>query len=179
MLPVDLEEMLVREADELLSRARNLEGPLPQDPIILQLRDKAVALTNEGRNLRVRQTLASKAPTEGYLDYLRDQQVVEIRRGGTARNLSEGHKGRPDYLQEYTVWDVTKTPQVPLWYAHFHYDKAGAQFDEFIKAHLKTPEQRNLGLQWQRAQAEAGAGVESIWRGNIGRPMASLHFAGV
>lgn len=179
MLPVDLEEMLVREADELLNRARTLERPLPQDPIILQLRDKAAALTNEGRNLRVRQTLASKTPTEGYLDYLRDQQVVEIRRGGTARNLNEGHKGRPDYLQEYTVWDVTKTPQVPLWYAHFHYDKAGAQFDEFIKAHLKTPEQRNLGLQWQRAQAEAGAGVESIWRGNIGRPMASLHFAGV
>jgi hypothetical protein len=177
MLPVDLEEMLAREAEELLERARTIGTLVPRDPILAQLRTQAASLTTQGRNLRVRQTLASQTPTEGYLDYLREQQLVEIRKGEPARNLNAGQKGRPDYLQEYVVWDVSKTPQQLLWYAHFHYDKAGARFDEFIKAHLKIPEQRNLGLQWQRAQAEAGASVDPIWRGNIGRPLANRHFA--
>lgn len=177
MLPVDLQEMLTREADELLDRARTLGTLVPQDPILAPLRTQAANLTTQGRNLRVRQTLASQTPTEGYLDYLREQQVVEIRKSAQPRNLNEGRKGRPDFLQEYEVWDLSKTPPQPLWYAHFHYDKAGARFDEFIKAHLKTPEQRNLGLQWQQTQAQTGAPVEPIWRGNIGRPLANRHFA--
>jgi hypothetical protein len=179
MLPVDLEHLLVSEAAELNLRANRLERVDPTEDLVRQLRAKAMELTIKGRNLRIRQTLASKTPTEGYLDYLREQRVVEIRKGEPARNLNEGKKGRADYLQEYVVEDLTQTPPATLWYAHFHYDKAGAQFDEFIKAHLKIPEQRNLGLQWQVAQAQAGAAVDPIWRGNIGRALATRHFAGV
>ncbi|WP_439854585.1 dermonecrotic toxin domain-containing protein [Pseudomonas yamanorum] len=179
MLPVDLEHLLVSEAAELNLRANRLERLDPTEDLVRLLRAKAAELTIKGRNLRIRQTLVSKTPTEGYLDYLREQRVVDIRKGEPARNLNEGKKGRADFLQEYVVQDLTQTPPVPLWYAHFHYDKAGAQFDEFIKAHLKIPEQRNLGLQWQVAQAQAGATVDPIWRGNIGRPLATRHFAGV
>ena len=179
MLPVDLEHLLVSEAAELNLRANRLERLDPTEDLVRQLRAKAAELTIKGRNLRIRQTLASKTPTEGYLDYLREQRVVEIRKGEPARNLNEGKKGRADFLQEYVIQDLTQTPPATLWYAHFHYDKAGAQFDEFIKAHLKIPEQRNLGLQWQVAQAQAGAAVDPIWRGNIGRALATRHFAGV
>lgn len=179
MLPVDLEHLLVSEAAELNLRANRLERLDPTEDLVRLLRAKAAELTIKGRNLRIRQTLASKTPTEGYLDYLREQRVVEIRKGEPARNLNEGKKGRADFLQEYVIQDLTQTPPATLWYAHFHYDKAGAQFDEFIKAHLKIPEQRNLGLQWQVAQAQAGAAVDPIWRGNIGRALATRHFAGV
>ncbi|MHA6577464.1 dermonecrotic toxin domain-containing protein [Pseudomonas yamanorum] len=179
MLPVDLEHLLVSEAAELNLRANRLERLDPTQDLVRQLRAKATELTIKGRNLRIRQTLASKTPTEGYLDYLREQRVVDIRKSEAARNLNEGKKGRADYLQEYVVQDLTQTPPATLWYAHFHYDKAGAQFHDFIKAHLKIPEQRNLGLQWQVAQAQAGATVDPIWRGNIGRPLATRHFAGV
>jgi hypothetical protein len=50
-------------------------------------------------------------------------------------------------------------------------------FADFVKAHLKLPEQRNLGLQWQQVQAASGAQVEAIWRGDIGKPLGIRHFA--
>lgn len=56
-------------------------------------------------------------------------------------------------------------------------DLAGAYESLITRTFLG--EQRNLGLQWQVAQAQAGATVDPIWRGNIGRPMATRHFAGV
>jgi len=74
------------------------------------------------------------------------------------------------------VLDLTQTPTQPLWYAHFHYNKPQPRFDEFVRAHLKTAQQRQLGLQWQQKQAQTGAPVDSIWRGEIGRPLALQHF---
>jgi hypothetical protein len=119
----------------------------------------------------------SKTPTEGYLDYLLGQQVVDIRKEGGLRDLGKRADGRRDFLQEYEVRDLRGETAQPLWYAHFHYTSAKPAFNEFVKGHLKLPEQRNLGLQWQQAQASSGAQVESIWRGDIGKPLGIQHFS--
>jgi hypothetical protein len=176
MLPVDLEHMMLTEATELRLRASQIERLDPQAPLIGQLREKAAELTRKGQDLRIRHSLISQTPTEGYLDYLLKQGAVQIRKSGELTELARPKDGRRDFLQEYEVLDLTQTPTQPLWYAHFHYNKPQPRFDEFVKAHLKTAQQRQLGLQWQQKQAQTGAPVDSIWRGEIGRPLALLHF---
>lgn len=176
MLPVDLEHMMSLEAAELSMRAQAIERLSPHDPLVRQLSDQARDLARAGRTLRIEQSMNSKTPTEGYLDYLLEQRVVDIRKEGGLRDLGKRPDGRRDFLQEYEVRDLTRQPPQPLWYAHFHYTSAKSPFNDFVKGHLKLPEQRNLGLQWQQAQASSGAQVESIWRGDIGKPLALKHF---
>ncbi|WP_454866755.1 dermonecrotic toxin domain-containing protein [Pseudomonas lini] len=176
MLPVDLEHMMSFEAAELSMRAQAIERLSPHDPLVLQLSDQARDLARAGRTLRIEQSMNSKTPTEGYLDYLLEQRVVDIRKEGALRDLGKRPDGRRDFLQEYEVRDLTRQPPQPLWYAHFHHTSAKSPFNDFVKGHLKLPEQRNLGLQWQQAQANSGAQVESIWRGDIGKPLALKHF---
>jgi hypothetical protein len=177
MLPVDLEHMMSSEAAELTMRAQAIERLSPTEPVALQLRNRADELLRAGRTLRIDQSINSKTPTEGYLDYLLEQQVVEIRKEGGLRDLGKRPDGRRDFLQEYEVRDLRGETAQTLWYAHFHYTSAKPAFNEFVKGHLKLPEQRNLGLQWQQAQASSGAQVESIWRGDIGKPLGSKHFS--
>ena len=144
MLPVDLEHMMVSEASELSRRALNIEEIAPQNAIIQQLRDKATELTTAGREMRTRQSLSIKNPTDGMLDDLVSQNALEIRKTSPIKNLGKRPDGRIDYLQEYEVWDRTATPPKVLWYAHFHYAKVAPAFGEFEKAHLKLPEHRFL-----------------------------------
>ncbi|WP_371262585.1 dermonecrotic toxin domain-containing protein [Pseudomonas sp. H1h] len=177
MLPVDLEHMLGSEATELSTRAQAIERLSPAEPVVQQLRDKARDMRRAGRTLRIEQSLRSKTPGEGYLDYLLQEQVVDIRKEGSLRPLGKRTDGRKDFLQEYEVRDLTATPPNTLWYAHFHYTSDTVPFHDFVKAHLKLPAQRNLGLQWQQAQAASGAQVEAIWRGDIGKPLGIQHFA--
>ncbi|MFJ2712129.1 dermonecrotic toxin domain-containing protein [Pseudomonas sp. NPDC087346] len=177
MLPVDLEHMFSSEATELNTRAQAIERLKPTDPIVAQLQDKARELRWTGRTLRIDQSIRSNTPTEGYLDYLLQQQVVDIRKEGPVRALGKRADGRKDFLQEYEVRDLSSNPPRTLWYAHFHYTSDKAAFQDFVKAHLKLPEQRNLGLQWQQAQAASGAQVEAIWRGDIGKPFANKLFS--
>lgn len=179
MLPVDLEHMMNREATELTTRAQAIERLTPTEPVARQLRKSADELSRAGRTLRIDQSMNSKTPTEGYLDYLLEQQVVDIRKEGGLRELGRRTDGRRDFLQEYEVRDLRVEPAQTLWYAHFHYTSAKPAFNEFVKGHLKLPEQRNLGLQWQQAQAGKGAQVQSIWRGDIGKPLGSKHFSGL
>jgi hypothetical protein len=177
MLPVDLEHMMSSEATELTMRARAIERLSPTDAVALQLRNRAKDMLRTGRNLRIEQSMNSKTPTEGYLDYLLDQQVVDIRREGGLRDLGKRTDGRRDFLQEYEVRDLRSKPAQTLWYAHFHYTSAKPQFSDFVKGHLKLPSQRNLGLQWQKDVAASGGTVEAIWRGDIGKPLGSKHFS--
>ena len=177
MLPVDLEHMMTREAAELNMRAQAIERLSPTETVALQLRNRANELSQAGRTLRIDQTLKSKTPTEGYLDYLLEQRVVDIRKEGGLRDLGKRADGRRDFLQEYEVRDVRGESPQTLWYAHFHYSSAKPAFNDFVKGHLKLPEQRNLGLQWQQAQAESGAHVQAIWRGDIGKPLGIKHFS--
>ncbi|WP_150815399.1 hypothetical protein, partial [Pseudomonas fluorescens] len=145
--------------------------------VALQLRNRANDLTRAGRTLRIEQTLNSKTPTEGYLDYLLEQRVVDIRKEGGLRDLGKRTDGRRDFLQEYEVRDLRSEPAQTLWYAHFHYTSAKPQFSDFVKGHLKLPEQRNLGLQWQKDVAASGGTVEAIWRGDIGKTLGNKHFS--
>jgi len=177
MLPVDLEHMLSSEAAELSMRAQAIERLSPTEPVAVQLRNRAAELLRAGRTLRIDQTLNSKTPTEGYLDYLLEQRVVDIRKEGSLRDLGKRPDGRRDFLQEYEVRDLTQEHARTLWYAHFHYTSAKPAFNDFVKGHLKLPEQRNLGLQWQQAQAASGAHVQPIWRGDIGKPLGGKHFS--
>ena len=79
MLPVDLEHMMISEADELIRRAdRHPDDRCPQNPLIQQLRDKAGELIATGREMRTRQSLSTKKPTDGMLEDLLDPQAVEI-----------------------------------------------------------------------------------------------------
>ncbi|WP_433767396.1 dermonecrotic toxin domain-containing protein [Pseudomonas putida] len=144
MLPVDLEDMMLKEANELTHRARDIEALSPQNAVIAQLRDKASELVATGRAMRTRQSLLSKKPTDGMLDDLVTQGVVEVRKTSPLKNLGKRPDGRLDYMQEYEVWDLTANPPGVLWYAHFHYSKAAPRFSEFEKAHLKLPEHRYL-----------------------------------
>lgn len=143
MLPVDLEHMMVSEAAELRHRADRIANVAPQDPVIPQLRNKANELIATGRNLRTRQSLTSKRPTDGMLLDLIEQDAVEIRKPSLLKNLSKP-KARKDYLQEYEIWDQTLIPNELLWYAHFHYASATPVMRTFEKAHLKLPEHRFL-----------------------------------
>lgn len=143
MLPVDLEDMMLKEANELTHRARGIEALSPQNAVIAQLRNKANELIATGRAMRTRQSLLSKNPTDGMLDDLVRQRVVEVRKTSTLKKLGRRPDGRFDHMQEYEVWDLTSNPKV-LWYAHFHYSKAAPRFSEFEKAHLKLPEHRYL-----------------------------------
>lgn len=127
--------------------------------------------------MRINQSMSSKTPTEGYLDYLREQQVVDIRKEGGLRDLGKRADGRRDFLQEYEVRDLRSEPAQTLWYAHFHYTSAQPAFGDFVKGHLKLPEQRNLGLKWQQAVAASGGTVDAIWRGDIGKPLGNKHFS--
>ncbi|WP_223458259.1 MULTISPECIES: dermonecrotic toxin domain-containing protein [unclassified Pseudomonas] len=144
MLPVDLEHMMVSEAGELSRRADRIQAIDAQNPLIRQLRDKAGALTNTGREMRTRQSLTTKKPTDGMLEDLLDQNAVDIRKTSQLKNLGKRKDGRNDYMQEYEIWDLTLEPAAILWYAHFHYSSATPALRQFEKAHLKLPAHRFL-----------------------------------
>ncbi|MEE1921100.1 DUF6543 domain-containing protein [Pseudomonas sp. 148P] len=174
MLPRNLEHLLLSEANELRLRAERIAEQNPHAELVATLRSKADDLTSNGRTLRIRQSLASKTPSEGLLDYLLAQQAVDLRKIGSLNPLPKRIKGEADFLQEYEVRDLSQGEPRVLWYAHFHYKTQAPGFERFTKAHLKLAEQRRLGLQWQLAQGESS---ERIWRGDIGKPMAKKHFA--
>ena len=144
MLPVDLEHMMVSEADELTRRALRIEQLDGENAVIKNLRDKAAELKISGRTLRTEYSLNSKKPTDGMLDDLVRQNAVEIRKPAAVKNLGKRNDGRSDFLQEYEIWDLKAQPEKLLWYAHFHYTNANPVFRQFEKAHLKLPEHQFL-----------------------------------
>ncbi|WP_322844657.1 dermonecrotic toxin domain-containing protein [Pseudomonas sp. B33.4] len=143
MLPVDLQHMMDSQATELNRRATLIESRAAQHPLIQQLRNKANALTIDGRAIRTQRSLTSQKPTDGMLDDLIVQGAVEIRRTNPIKLLGK-HQGRNDYMQEYEIWNITLEPARLLWYAHFHYRSATAVFRRFETGHLKLPAHRFL-----------------------------------
>lgn len=181
MEPINLEHMLVSEANDLRTRARNVQTLDADNPIIEQLRTRASALEKSGQALRIERSLESSRPTEGYLDYLIGKGRLVVRKKGTRQKLRDKRPdGTDDYLQEYEIYDTNKQAKAdkPVWYAHFHYDAPNSAFDSFRKAHLKLQHQQYLGMKWQAAVEGAGARFADteIWRGNIDKPIAETHF---
>ncbi|MFJ2546931.1 dermonecrotic toxin domain-containing protein [Pseudomonas sp. NPDC087612] len=172
--PASLEDLMLKRADDLNAAANTIERLSPTDDLINELREAARQLVNDGRQLRVQQILQTKQPNGGHLEYLENQRgVVEIEKVGGLVELRKRPDGRPDFLQEYVIYDRTHQPRRTLWYAHFHYNKQKPRFAEFDKAHLKIPAQRKLGTEWQSSQIEE----VQIWRGDLGRPLAERVFA--
>lgn len=166
----NLEGMLGEEAQELARLARDIAKEEAGAALIGRLEVAAADLQAAGRTLRLEATVGTRQPTEGDLDYLLERGEVEIRKVGALVELRKRPDGRPDFMQEYEIRRLQ--PDGVLWYAHFHYEqKAPRGFDAYIRAHLKTLEERYVGRQWQ---AEAGA-VEP-WRGAIGKRVAEAHF---
>ncbi|MGG5290753.1 dermonecrotic toxin domain-containing protein [Pseudomonas shirazensis] len=168
-----LDDLLQFKAKDLNDLARRIQAQTSEEPLLAQLRDSASTLINEGRALHIRQHKASSQPTAARLDYLLTEKAVDIQRVGTLVELRKQADGRRDFMQEFVVRDLQQQPAQPLWYAHFHFNKAEPGFSDFVKAHLKTPAQRYLGREWQSEH------IEAIWRGDIGRALAEKHFAAV
>ena len=181
MEPINLEHMLVTEANDLRARASKVQSLDANNPIIEQLNTRASALEKSGEALRITRSLQSSTPTEGYLDYLMGKGRVVIRKKGTRQKMREKRPdGQDDYLQEYEIYEASKQAKTdkPIWYAHFHYDAPNSAFDSFRKAHLKLQHQQYLGMKWQAAKEGAGAAFADtrIWRGNIDKSIAETHF---
>lgn len=181
MEPINLEHMLTSEANALETRARHVQSLDAANPVIEHLRSRARVLEQSGQALRIERSLASKTPTEGYLDYLMQKGRVVIRKAGARRKLRDKRPdGQDDYLQEYAVYDSTRQGQAdkPIWFAHFHYVAQRSPFESFEKAHLKVYEQQYLGMKWQAANVSAGATFADvkIWRGDIDKPVATQYF---
>lgn len=166
----NLEDMLGDEARELAHLAREIAKREAGAELVGKLNAAAASLHAAGRTLRVDAALATRQPTEGDLDYLLGLGAVEVRKVGAVVELRKRPDGRRDFMQEYEVRRLA--PVGVLWYAHFHYEQALPRgFDTYIRAHLKTVEERYVGRQWQ-----AQAGAAEPWRGEIGKRVAEAHF---
>ncbi len=173
--PANLEDLMVNQGRQLELRAQLIEQQAPKHELAHRLRTRAQELRAKGRALRIKQAMGSQTPTEGYLDYLVEQRQVDIVQVGTRKNIASAHD-EADFLQEYAIRDISVQPPVTLWYAHFHYRRERAAFEQFDKAHIKRAEQRTLGLRWQQAH---GSDAQRIWRGPIGKPLAVKLFGGL
>ncbi|WP_327438661.1 dermonecrotic toxin domain-containing protein [Pseudomonas donghuensis] len=171
--PASLEDLMLKKARDLNTSADKIEHLRPTEGLIDELRTAARKLLEDGRHLRIQQILKTQKPNAGHLEYLDQQNVLEIEKIGNLVELRKRPDGRPDFLQEYAIYDRRQRPRRTLWYAHFHYNKQNPSFTEFDKAHLKIPAQRKLGAEWQSSQIEN----VQIWRGDLGRPLAERIFS--
>lgn len=164
----DLMQFKATDLDGIASRITQLN---PTDPALPRLREASAHLVERGRHLRIQQTLKTLEPKGTQLDYLVEQDVVRIEKVGDLVELKQTPDGRRDFLQEFQVLDKRQDVPKILWYAHVHFNKPTPAFDDFVKAHLKTPAQRYLGREWQLSH------VEAIWRGDLSRAQALKHLA--
>ncbi|WP_332766277.1 dermonecrotic toxin domain-containing protein [Pseudomonas koreensis] len=168
MLPVDLQHMMDSQASELNTRADRIASRSAQHPLIQRLRDEAAELSVAGRTLRTERSLTSLKPTDGMLDDLIGQGVVDIRRTLPIKLLGR-RAGHPDYMQEYEIWNLTREPEQLLWYAHFHYRDATPVFERFETAHLKLPQHRFLTHADDATLPYAKIGKQSVVIGHFQR----------
>lgn len=162
-LPVDLEDIADGHAQQLRFLAQSIRrkaGTALSDShlaLTQQLENAAAQMHALGRQLRIAQSKASSKPTVAYLEYLIEQQEVEL---GWSRTLNpkRDRKGNPlEYLEEYRI--VDRASGQPLWYAHFHFrQKPSSGFTRLEAGHLKLASERDLGEgAWRAAMTEAQA----------------------
>ncbi|WP_191489089.1 dermonecrotic toxin domain-containing protein [Pseudomonas sp. FEN] len=171
--PLDIQNILELKAqpfEEAIKALRDLTQGLSQSPrsLISDLERAANTLADKGLSLRIRLT-KERLPSAAAVRFLKEQEQITIRKLGERRDISQG-KGS-DFLEEYGISDRQNGS---FWFAHFHYPTASTPTASYAKAHLKTREQRYLGLGFQIAQATAGAKVQPIWRGPIDAETAAL-----
>ncbi|MDM9595553.1 dermonecrotic toxin domain-containing protein [Pseudomonas guariconensis] len=164
----DLMQFKAADLDDIVSRITQLDS---NDPSLPRLREASERLVERGRTLRIEQIVKTQEPKGAQLDYLVEQDVVKIEKVGALVELKRLPDGRRDFLQEFKVIDKRQDLTKVLWYAHVHFNKPTPAFDDFVKAHLKTPAQRYLGREWQISH------VEAIWRGDLSRAQAQKHLS--
>lgn len=165
-----LDDLMQFKATDLENLASRIAEQANDDSVVQQLRDMAQESTRHGKALRVDYIIGTRQPNSAHLDYLHEAGLVRIEKEGGLVELRQTSDGRRDFLQEFVVLDTRATSPRPLWYAHFHFNKANPSFDDFVKAHLKTVPQRRLGREWQDSH------VEQIWRGELSRVIARKYF---
>ncbi|WP_296253978.1 dermonecrotic toxin domain-containing protein [Pseudomonas sp. UBA4194] len=169
----DIEDMLGMQARQLDMRADDIAERAADSSVVQELRARAKALRQRGRLQHIQTRLRRQQPEAGDLDYLLEQGSVEVVKQGGVRELDPYPGGGKDFLLEFEVRDITGDTPRPLWYVHFHYRTDTPTLDNFAKAHIKTAEQRYLGMKWQQAQKD---GAPAIHRGDINKAMVHKHF---
>lgn len=173
-----LEDILHLQAREFGKLADELDAQASTRAEVAQrsasLRQQVPVLLAEGTRLRIAK-LKTSPPTAAALVYLQQHGQVRIEKLGGRIDVRNRHGKIVDYLQEFQVVDATTGRA--LWFAHFHFQKATTPFQNYLAGHLKTAEQRHLGLQWQIAQEASFEEVTRIYRGKIPPAIASSHFA--
>ncbi|TDK56560.1 dermonecrotic toxin domain-containing protein [Pseudomonas moraviensis] len=149
-IPVEVEEeyhnqaALLRKAnaaiDEALT-ASNLTASLrePSETLNHALDKAAKTLEEKGTSTRIR-LVKQQPPTAAGVQWLKDKGEVKISKILTRRRL---RRHEHDFLDEYEVRDA-HTAKV-LCYAHFHYSSVGAALGAFVRGHMKTVAQQQMG----------------------------------
>jgi hypothetical protein len=171
----DILHVQAREFGKLADELDSVHGSQAQAAQLgKQLREQGAELLAEGTRLRVAK-LKTSLPTAAAVVYLQAHAQVRIEKLGGRMDIRNRYGKIVDYLQEFQVLDAATGR--PLWFAHFHFQKATTPFQHYLAGHLKTAEQRHLGLQWQMAQEASFEEVTRIYRGKIPPAIASSHFA--
>ncbi|WGT26975.1 hypothetical protein [Pseudomonas marginalis] len=105
-----------------------------------KLKEAAAELYQDATQ-HVRRMIKERPPTIAGVEWLQQRREITLKK---TKNRQRLESARPNYLDEYTITD--RVTHDVLWYAQFHYSTSWTQAKTFIKARLKTPAQRNLGL---------------------------------
>jgi hypothetical protein len=176
--PQEIEEIMNNEADRFRAVDEELGKALAASPTSRTPADQALSeqlvnaidrLRAKGSQLRTELSL-QLPPTDGNLTYLFEKNLIQVALLGERKPLKGARK---DFLQEYAVND---RDGFPLWYAHFHYEKADTPKADYSVAHLKTKEQRREHYQSLLAKANNPYAVVNVHRGQIGKALAQGKF---
>jgi hypothetical protein len=85
--------------------------------------------------------IKEQPPTIAAVEWLQQRREITLKKTVNRRRIKSINS---DYLDEYTITD--RVTRDVLWYAHFHYSTSWTPAKAFISARLKTPAQRNLGV---------------------------------
>ena len=181
-LPVTIDERFTHRIAELMHASQEIEEALTLSNLTESTSHPAAVLNNqlgiainklqrERKRINIHM-LKTLPPTAARVELLVNEAVVTINPPASARTKLAGrHAG---YLQEYAVVDVhTKKT---LWYAHFHYNTLTGPEEEFIAAHLKTPNQRRLGGKYERRHDASEHNNIDIYRSEISPQLARSLF---
>ncbi|WP_431081547.1 dermonecrotic toxin domain-containing protein [Pseudomonas thivervalensis] len=176
--PQEIEEIVNNEASRFSALHAELDrafsaaqtSPTPADQALReQLSDAVSSLTSKGRALRIELSL-QLPPTDSNLRFLFEKELIQVARLGERQAL----KGeRKDFLQEYAIND---RDGFPIWYAHFHYEKADTPKADYSVAHLKTKEQRREHYHSLLAKADSPYAVVNVHRGQLSKSLAQSKF---
>lgn len=143
--PRDWDDMLQYQAQRIESIADEIQRQHQEPQTVERLRTRAGELRTQGRQHCI-EGLKAQRPRQANIDYLRIHAAVDI---GLVHGPQRTAAG--DYVTEFAVRE--KNALTVLWYAHFHYARAGVPAAEYTKAHLKRPEHRFITFKDLLAQA--------------------------